>query len=114
MTERKGRKGTIDGQFLKRALLGGLAPLNAHHEDVNRINVFPVPDGDTGTNMLLTLQAAVEDIRESQETDISKVARNAAHRSMMGLAATPESSCRRSFGALPAPWSAGPNLLLTN
>ena len=84
MTERKGRKGTIDGQFLKRALLGGLARLNAHHEDVNRINVFPVPDGDTGTNMLLTLQAAVEDIRESEETDISKVARNAAHRSMMG------------------------------
>jgi DAK2 domain fusion protein YloV len=46
--------------------------------------VFPVPDGDTGTNMLLTLQSAVEDIRESQAAEVSKIARVAAHGSLMG------------------------------
>jgi DAK2 domain fusion protein YloV len=46
--------------------------------------VFPVPDGDTGTNMLLTLQSAVEDIKESQTTEVSKIARIAAHGSLMG------------------------------
>jgi uncharacterized protein len=43
-----------------------------------------VPDGDTGTNMLLTLQSAVEDIRESPATEVSKIARIAAHGSLMG------------------------------
>jgi DAK2 domain fusion protein YloV len=55
-----------------------------HQEEINRLNVFPVPDGDTGTNMLLTLQSAVEDIRESQVMEVSKVARVAAHGSLMG------------------------------
>jgi DAK2 domain fusion protein YloV len=43
-----------------------------------------VPDGDTGTNMLLTLQSAVEDIRESPAPEVSKIARIAAHGSLMG------------------------------
>ena len=51
---------------------------------MNRLNVFPVPDGDTGTNMLLTLQSAVEDIKESQATEVGKIARIAAHGSLMG------------------------------
>jgi DAK2 domain fusion protein YloV len=46
--------------------------------------VFPVPDGDTGTNMTLTLHSAVDDIRESQATDVSKIAKFAAHGSLMG------------------------------
>ena len=45
----------VDGPLFKRALLGSLSWLAANHEEVNRLNVFPVPDGDTGTNMLLTL-----------------------------------------------------------
>jgi len=51
---------------------------------VNRLNVFPVPDGDTGTNMLLTLQSAVEDIKDSNSNEVSKIARIAAHGSLMG------------------------------
>lgn len=74
----------VDGQLLKQALLGSLGWLGAHQEEINRLNVFPVPDGDTGTNMLLTLQSAVEDIRESQMTEVSKIARVAAHGSLMG------------------------------
>ncbi len=74
----------MDGQLLKQALLGSLAWLGAHQEEINRLNVFPVPDGDTGTNMLLTLQSAVEDIRESPAAEVSKIARIAAHGSLMG------------------------------
>ncbi|MBJ7601144.1 DAK2 domain-containing protein [Candidatus Nephthysia bennettiae] len=69
---------------MKQALLGSLAWLSAHQEEINRLNVFPVPDGDTGTNMLLTLQSAVEDIKDSPATEVSKIARIAAHGSLMG------------------------------
>ena len=68
----------VDGQLLKHALLGSLAWLTPNQEELNRLNVFPVPDGDTGTNMLLTLQSAVEDIRESQASEVSKITKIAA------------------------------------
>jgi DAK2 domain fusion protein YloV len=68
----------------KRALLGSLTWLSNNHEEVNRLNVFPVPDGDTGTNMLLTLQSAVEDIKESNAAEVSKIAKLASHGSLMG------------------------------
>ena len=74
----------VDGPLYKRALLGSLSWLSANHEEVNRLNVFPVPDGDTGTNMLLTLQSAVEDIKESSAADVSKIAKLASHGSLMG------------------------------
>ncbi len=74
----------VDGPTFKRALLGSLSWLSANHEEVNRLNVFPVPDGDTGTNMLLTLQSAVEDVKESNAADVSKIARLASHGSLMG------------------------------
>jgi DAK2 domain fusion protein YloV len=61
-----------------------LSWLSANHEEANRLNVFPVPDGDTGTNMLLTLQSAVEDIKESNAAEVSKIARLASHGSLMG------------------------------
>jgi DAK2 domain fusion protein YloV len=74
----------VDGPLFKRALLGSLSWLSANHEEVNRLNVFPVPDGDTGTNMLLTLQSAVEDIKESDAAEVSKIAKLASHGSLMG------------------------------
>ena len=74
----------VDGPLFKQALLGSLSWLAANHEEVNRLNVFPVPDGDTGTNMLLTLQSAVEDIKESNAAEVSKIAKLASHGSLMG------------------------------
>ncbi|HKW60207.1 MAG TPA: DAK2 domain-containing protein [Candidatus Dormibacteraeota bacterium] len=74
----------VDGPLFKRALLGSLTWLAANHEEVNRLNVFPVPDGDTGTNMLLTLQSAVEDVKESGAAEVSKIAKLASHGSLMG------------------------------
>src|SRR3984893_11787098 len=74
----------VDGPVFKQALLGSLSWLSANHEEANRLNVFPVPDGDTGTNMLLTLQSAVEDIKESNAAEGSKIANLASHGSPMG------------------------------
>jgi DAK2 domain fusion protein YloV len=74
----------VDGPLFKQALLGSLSWLTANHEEANRLNVFPVPDGDTGTNMLLTLQSAVEDIKDSNAAEVSKIAKLASHGSLMG------------------------------
>ena len=73
-----------DGRLFKEALLGSLAWLTVNRDEVDALNVFPVPDGDTGTNMLLTLQSAVEDIRDVDDADLSRMARRAAHGALMG------------------------------
>src|SRR5260370_4167967 len=78
------RPAGVDGPLFKQALLGSLNWLATSHEEVNRRNVFPVPDGDTGTNMLLTLQSAVEDVKESNAAEVSKIAKLASHGSLMG------------------------------
>src|SRR5437588_1416346 len=73
-----------DGRLFKEALLGSLAWLTLNRDEVDALNVFPVPDGDTGTNMLLTLQSAVEDIRELDDPDLSVMVRSASHGALMG------------------------------
>src|SRR5436309_12733248 len=66
--QRPRRISVFDGQDLKKALLAGAAWLEEHREAINALNVFPVPDGDTGSNMSATMQAAIRDIANSNET----------------------------------------------
>jgi DAK2 domain fusion protein YloV len=73
-----------DGQGLKRLLQAGMSWLDANHQTVNALNVFPIPDGDTGTNMLLTMQAAYKEIAQSQEANVGKLAHAVAHGALMG------------------------------
>jgi DAK2 domain fusion protein YloV len=75
---------TCDGQGLKRLLKAGTAWLERHKDAINSLNVFPVPDGDTGTNMLLTMQAALEEIANSPQRSVSAIAHTAAHGALMG------------------------------
>jgi DAK2 domain fusion protein YloV len=75
---------TCDGQGLKRLLEASTAWLERHTDAINSLNVFPVPDGDTGTNMLLTMQAALEEIANSPEHSVSAIAHAAAHGALMG------------------------------
>jgi DAK2 domain fusion protein YloV len=75
---------TCDGQGLKRLLEAGTAWLERHTDAINSLNVFPVPDGDTGTNMLLTMQATLEEIANSPERSVSAIAHTAAHGALMG------------------------------
>jgi DAK2 domain fusion protein YloV len=73
-----------DGQDLKRLTRAALTWLDTNHQGVNALNVFPVPDGDTGTNMLLTMQAAYGEIANSTEKNAGKVAHAIAHGALMG------------------------------
>ena len=54
----KFRRQPINGQSLKRLVEAGLTWLRTNQQTVNALNVFPVPDGDTGPNMVLTMQSA--------------------------------------------------------
>jgi hypothetical protein len=62
----------------------GLVWLRQHQEEINALNVFPVPDGDTGTNMVLTMQAAWEEVAGVDENNVGKVAHRVAHGALMG------------------------------
>jgi DAK2 domain fusion protein YloV len=74
----------VDGILFKRSLHGAHAWLRANRDRINQLNVFPVPDGDTGTNMLLTLESALEEIAGEDATDLSRVAAQVAHGALMG------------------------------
>jgi DAK2 domain fusion protein YloV len=76
--------GVCNGQGLKRALYAARQWLEKHAAAVNALNVFPVPDGDTGTNMLLTMNAALAEIERSPEDSVSAVAHAVAHGALMG------------------------------
>ena len=74
----------IDGQALKRLIEAGLNWLRTNQQSVNSLNVFPVPDGDTGTNMVLTMQAAFDEISASSERNFGKMMHSVAHGALMG------------------------------
>ena len=78
------RQSPIDGQALKRLVEKSLVWLRTNQQTVNALNVFPVPDGDTGTNMVLTMQAALDEIINSPETNVGKMAHAVAHGALMG------------------------------
>ncbi len=74
-----------DGGWLRRALAEAREGLRAEADQINDLNVFPVPDGDTGSNLLLTLGAACEAVeRLPPAADIGAVGRAAAHGALMG------------------------------
>ena len=54
---------TIDGASFQRMIIHAAAAINVQKEKVNELNVFPVPDGDTGTNMSLTIGAAATELK---------------------------------------------------
>ncbi len=57
---------SADGRAIRDAFRAALAWLEKHYEAINQLNVFPVPDGDTGTNMLLTVRAAYHAIANDE------------------------------------------------
>ncbi|TET43186.1 MAG: DAK2 domain-containing protein [Dehalococcoidia bacterium] len=73
-----------DGQTLKEMFASGTAWLEKSAPDINAINVFPVPDGDTGTNMVLTMQFALEEAKLNSDSQVSSVAKSLAHGALMG------------------------------
>ena len=64
----------IDGASLAQALIHGAASINLQKQQINELNVFPVPDGDTGTNMSLTISTAAAELKKKQPRTVSDVA----------------------------------------
>lgn len=74
----------INGVALRQMLLGAAAAVDLHKQAINELNVFPVPDGDTGTNMSMTLNAAAADLRKLGDVPLTKVADTAASAMLRG------------------------------
>lgn len=89
LSDRKGpvqrpRIAYLDGHRLRRAFLAGAAHVRAQRAELDRINVFPVPDGDTGTNLTLTLRSISDALREVDTPSVSEVAGVAAEAGVLG------------------------------
>ena len=76
---------SCDGAGFLAAFRSAVASLEAHVDEINALNVFPVPDGDTGTNMLATVRAALEEAdRAGPDADAERVAQAASFGALMG------------------------------
>ena len=75
---------TIDTEMLQKMFLAGAANLEAKKEYINELNVFPVPDGDTGTNMTLTIMSAAKEVSALEKPDMASMAKAISSGSLRG------------------------------
>ena len=66
---------TIDAKVLTKMFLAGAKNLEAKKEWINELNVFPVPDGDTGTNMTMTIMSAAKEVSALENPDMKSLAK---------------------------------------
>ena len=74
----------INGETLKLAIISGANNISSIKARINDLNIFPVPDGDTGTNMSMTIVAAAEALKDFESSDISEVANKTASAMLRG------------------------------
>ena len=77
-------KQTINGADFRRMLISAAAAIEINKQALNELNVFPVPDGDTGTNMSMTINAASADLRKAEDPDLGQAAKVAASAMLRG------------------------------
>ena len=75
---------TIDAGCLAKMFLAGAKRLESKKEWINELNVFPVPDGDTGTNMTLTIMSAAKDVATMAEPDMTALSKAISSGSLRG------------------------------
>ena len=75
---------TINGADFRRLIISAAAAIEIHKQSINELNVFPVPDGDTGTNMTLTIGAAAQDMKKKQYDGVGQAANAAASALLRG------------------------------
>ena len=63
---------TINGADFRRLVISAAASIEINKQQLNELNVFPVPDGDTGTNMSMTINAAATDLRKTDDPSLEK------------------------------------------
>ena len=74
----------IDGKCFAEMLQGGAAMLSEHAQEINDLNVFPVPDGDTGTNMAKTLEGGLSEIASDESESVADTSKHFAHGVLLG------------------------------
>ena len=77
-------RGTIDGPLLSRMIVHAAASISAQKQQINELNVFPVPDGDTGTNMSMTIATASAELRKKPLTGVGAAAQANANALLRG------------------------------
>lgn len=75
---------TIDAKLLAKMFLAGAKNLEAKKEWINELNVFPVPDGDTGTNMTLTIMSAAKEVAVMEDPDMATLCKAISSGSLRG------------------------------
>ncbi|MDD3141044.1 MAG: DAK2 domain-containing protein [Lachnospiraceae bacterium] len=75
---------TINAKMLKKMFLAGAANIESKKEFINELNVFPVPDGDTGTNMSLTIMAAAKEVNKLETLEMETLAKAISSGSLRG------------------------------
>lgn len=75
---------SMDAELLKRCFIAGANNLERNKEYINELNVFPVPDGDTGTNMTMTIQSAAKAVAAIEEPDMASVCKAISSGSLRG------------------------------
>ena len=75
---------TIKGSSFRRMMINAAAAIEINKQQLNDLNVFPVPDGDTGTNMSMTINAAAADLRKVEDPNLEKAASTAASAMLRG------------------------------
>ena len=75
---------TINGTDFRRLAISAAAAVEIHKQQLNELNVFPVPDGDTGTNMSMTINAAAADLRKLEDPSLEKASSAAASAMLRG------------------------------
>ena len=75
---------TINGADMRRLVISAAASVEIHKQQLNELNVFPVPDGDTGTNMSMTINSAANDLRKAEDPTLEKAASIAASAMLRG------------------------------
>ena len=75
---------TIKGSSFRRMMINAAAAIEINKQQLNDLNVFPVPDGDTGTNMSMTINAAAADLRKTEDPNLEKAASTTASAMLRG------------------------------
>ena len=74
----------LNGEILKKAVISGANNISAQKNQINDLNIFPVPDGDTGTNMSMTIMAAAKALEECESNNAGEVAQKVASAMLRG------------------------------
>ena len=75
---------SLDAKIIAQMFLAGAKKLEANRDHINELNVFPVPDGDTGTNMTLTIMSAAKDVYSLEEPDMATLCKSISSGSLRG------------------------------